>query len=75
MFLIPAGIWMGAPVSLREWWLWNQIPVTVGNLVGGFLFVGLPMLWMETARKKTAEPIPVRTPIPSADQQPGAAQA
>jgi len=46
MFLIPAGIWMGAPVTYRDWWLWNQIPVTLGNLTGGFLFVGLPMLWL-----------------------------
>jgi formate/nitrite transporter len=46
MFVIPAGMWMGAPVSWRAWWLWNQLPVTAGNLVGGLLFVGLPMLWM-----------------------------
>jgi len=46
MFVIPAGIWMGAPVSLSDWWLWNQLPVTLGNLIGGFLFVGIPMLSM-----------------------------
>lgn len=51
MFVIPAGIWMGAPVSLSDWWLWNQLPVTLGNLIGGFLFVGIPMLSM---RNKTA---------------------
>jgi formate/nitrite transporter len=43
MFLIPAGIILGAKVSLADWWLWNQIPVTVGNLVGGFLFTGLAL--------------------------------
>lgn len=42
MFLIPAGIILGANISLAEWWLRNQIPVTVGNVVGGFLFTGLP---------------------------------
>jgi formate/nitrite transporter len=46
MFIIPAGIWMGAPVSLSDWWLWNQFPVTLGNLLGGFLFVSLPMFWL-----------------------------
>ena len=57
MFIIPAGIWMGAPVSLRDWWLWNQLPVTLGNLVGGFLFVGLPMLWLRgAARSRAASP-------------------
>lgn len=50
MFVIPAGILMGAPVSLGAWWIWNQIPVTLGNLLGGFLFVGLPMLWMRDAK-------------------------
>ena len=54
MFIIPAGIWMGAPVSLRDWWLWNQLPVTLGNLVGGFLFVGLPMLWLRGATRTKA---------------------
>lgn len=57
MFIIPAGIWMGAPVSLSDWWLWNQLPVTFGNLVGGFLFVGLPMLWLRGATStKAASP-------------------
>src|SRR6266403_3426273 len=31
MFVIPAGMFFGAPVSLRQWWLWNQVPVTLGN--------------------------------------------
>jgi formate transporter len=44
MFLIPTGMMMGAPVTASSWWLWNQIPVTLGNLAGGLIFVGLPML-------------------------------
>ena len=43
MFVIPAGMMVGARVSLSDWWLWNQIPVTLGNLVGGFLFAGLAL--------------------------------
>ena len=35
MFVIPAGMLFGAHVSLRQWWLWNQIPVTLGNITGG----------------------------------------
>jgi formate/nitrite transporter FocA (FNT family) len=27
-------------VSFSDWWVWNQIPVTLGNLVGGALFTG-----------------------------------
>jgi formate/nitrite transporter len=41
MFIIPTGMMMGAKVGIAQWWLWNQIPVTLGNLVGGFLFTGL----------------------------------
>ena len=41
MFIIPTGMMLGAKVSIADWWLWNQIPVTLGNIVGGFLFTGL----------------------------------
>lgn len=41
MFLIPVGMLLGANVSVSTWWWWNQIPVTLGNLVGGMLFTGL----------------------------------
>jgi formate transporter len=43
MFIIPTGMMMGAKVSVADWWLWNQIPVTLGNLVGGFTFTGLAL--------------------------------
>jgi formate/nitrite transporter len=43
MFIIPAGMMLGAKVSLGQWWVWNQIPVTLGNLVGGLLFTGLAL--------------------------------
>ncbi len=49
MFVIPSGMMMGAHVSIRDWWLWNQIPVTAGNLIGALAFVTLPMLWMRNA--------------------------
>jgi formate/nitrite transporter len=45
MFLIPTGMMLGAKVSLSNWWIWNQIPVTLGNLVGGLLFTGLFLYW------------------------------
>ncbi|MGB3486760.1 MAG: formate/nitrite transporter family protein [Xanthobacteraceae bacterium] len=43
MFVIPTGMLMGAKVSVAEWWLWNQIPVTLGNIVGGALFTGIAL--------------------------------
>lgn len=35
MYVIPAGMMLSAPVSIGKWWLWNQIPVTLGNIVAG----------------------------------------
>jgi len=43
MFVIPAGMMFGAKVSMADWWIWNQIPVTLGNFVGGLLFTGLAL--------------------------------
>lgn len=49
MFLIPVGMLLGAKVSLSSWWLWNQIPVTLGNLVGGMVFTGLAIYFTHRA--------------------------
>jgi formate transporter len=43
MFVIPAGMMLGAKVGFGDWWLWNQIPVTLGNVVGGFIFTGFAL--------------------------------
>lgn len=62
MFIIPAGIFLGAPISVSDWWLSNQIPVTLGNIVGGALFVGMPMLWLRSAAgAKRDAPISIRS--------------
>ena len=54
MFVIPTGMMLGAKVSMGDWWFWNEIPVTLGNLVGGLLFTGLFLYWTYTpAREKT----------------------
>jgi formate/nitrite transporter len=45
MFVVPAGMMLGAKVSVANWWLWNQIPVTLGNFVGGFVLTGLLLYW------------------------------
>lgn len=45
LFLIPAGMLMGAPLTVADWWFWNQIPVTVGNIVGGALFTAGALYW------------------------------
>ena len=53
MFVIPAGKLFGAPVSMSQWWVWNQIPVTLGNIVSGALLTGLA-LYVTNAPKKAA---------------------
>ena len=30
-------------IAERDWWMWNQIPVTLGNIAGGMLFTGLAL--------------------------------
>jgi len=32
MFVVPAGMMFGPPVSIRTWVLWNQVPVTSATL-------------------------------------------
>ena len=65
MFLIPTGMMMGAKVTVAQWWLWNQIPVTLGNLVGGFTFTGLA-IYMTYKPQPTTElargPVPTGVP-------------
>jgi len=64
MFAIPAGMMMGAEVSVREWWLWNQIPVTLGNLVGGMLFTGMALQLTYRRRAPSAPAASVAAAIP-----------
>jgi formate/nitrite transporter len=51
MFLIPTGMMMGAKVTVADWWLWNQIPVTLGNIVGGSVLVAA-VYWFVYLRRK-----------------------
>jgi formate transporter len=56
MFVIPTGMLLGAKVSFADWWLWNQIPVTLGNVVGGAVFTGLA-IYLTYRPKRAVEPI------------------
>ena len=35
LFVIPLGIALGARITVYDWWYWNEIPVLIGNVVGG----------------------------------------
>jgi formate/nitrite transporter len=62
MFVIPTGMLMGAKVTVADWWLWNQIPVTLGNLVGGGVFTGLA-LYLTHKPKPAAKPAASAAPV------------
>lgn len=59
MFLIPAGMLLGAPVSTRQWWLWNQIPVTLGNLLSGVVLTGIALYVTNAPKKAPAMVLPL----------------
>jgi formate/nitrite transporter len=70
MFLVPTGMLLGAKVSFTDWWIWNQIPVTLGNLVGGLLFTGLFLYWTYSPRCKTPSVSPSPVNAPNAFEEP-----
>jgi formate/nitrite transporter len=41
MYFIPTGIFCGANVTWGQFFVWNLIPVTIGNIVGGMVFIGV----------------------------------
>ena len=45
MFLFPFSMIMGGNFTFAEYMLWNEIPTALGNLVGGFALVGLPLYY------------------------------
>ena len=62
MFVIPAGMMLGAKVTAAQWLGWNQAPVTLGNAVGGFVFTGLALYLTHRA--------PVPAPVSTAAMPP-----
>ncbi|KGE15091.1 formate/nitrite transporter family protein [Sphingobacterium deserti] len=51
MFVIPAGMMFGAKVSFSDWWLYNQLIVTAGNVVGGLLFTGMAIYYTHHSKE------------------------
>ncbi|TKI70207.1 formate/nitrite transporter family protein [Sulfurimonas crateris] len=43
MFLFPFSMIMGGDFTITEYLLWNELPVVLGNLVGGLAFTGLTL--------------------------------
>ena len=43
MFLFPSALIMGGGFSIADYFIWNEIPTVLGNLLGGITFTGLPL--------------------------------
>ncbi|MGC9525830.1 MAG: formate/nitrite transporter family protein [Limnospira sp.] len=67
MFFITVGMMLGAPITGVDMVLWDFIPVTIGNLIGGGFFVGT-LIYFTHAQKQPSPPqkledIVSRTPV------------
>ncbi|WP_299301505.1 formate/nitrite transporter family protein [uncultured Brachybacterium sp.] len=54
MFLFPSGLLLGAEFTIMDYLIWNEIPTVVGNLVGGLVFVGLPLYYAHRRKSPAA---------------------
>jgi formate/nitrite transporter len=56
MFLFPSALLMGGHFSILDYFIWNEIPTVLGNLVGGLSFTGLTLYstHIRTAPKREA---------------------
>lgn len=45
-FIIPTAMLFGAPISMYDFWVGNQVPVTIGNFLGGLLFTRAALGWL-----------------------------
>lgn len=57
MFLFPSGLMLGGNFSIADYFIWNEIPTVIGNLVGGLTFVGLT-LYATHGRRTYARDVP-----------------
>lgn len=58
MFIIPAAMFFGAPISMSDFWIGNELPVTIGNFLGGFLFTGAALGWLYRTPKTKEQAVP-----------------
>ncbi len=55
MFLFPFSLIMGGDFTIADYLLWNELPVALGNLFGGLVFVGLPLYYTHVKTSKKRE--------------------
>jgi len=62
MFLFPSAMIMGGNFSVADYFIWNEIPTALGNLVGGIAFTGLTLYTthIRTGAKRELNPVPLK---------------
>ena len=60
MFLFPSAMIMGGNFSIADYFIWNEIPTALGNLVGGLAFTGLT-LYATHVRTAAKRAVPATT--------------
>lgn len=51
MFIMPSAMLYGAPITLSDWWIGNELPVTIGNFCGGFFFTAATLGWVYRTKR------------------------
>ena len=64
MYFIPAGIMLGANVNWVQFLQWNLIPVTLGNTVGGLVFVAATYFYCFKQELSEISPTTAPKPVP-----------
>jgi formate/nitrite transporter len=63
MYLFPSALIMGGQFSIKDYFIWNEIPTVLGNMIGGLAFTGLALY---TTHARTAPKRQVRGLTPTA---------
>jgi formate transporter len=65
MYVLPAGMMLGAAISVRQILFWNLLPVTLGNIMAGAFFTGMALYAtyaVKPAPTVSSDPLPVVAP-------------
>lgn len=65
MYILPSGMMLGAPISVKQVLFWNLLPVTLGNIIAGALFTGVALYATYTV-KPIPTGAPAEVPVPAA---------
>nr|WP_166180314.1 formate/nitrite transporter family protein [Altererythrobacter segetis] len=60
MFLFPTALMMHGAFSLGDYFVWNEIPTVLGNMVGGITFTGLMLYSTHYKTSKSRKPMDLK---------------